>query len=265
MTAAQGYYISSSIMAVQFAALLAILLFGIRLKRVHPVTRLLYLMWIAVLFTSNLYYLAHALQDKGLYLPFSAMDIVDTGIYTLLPAALQNNFSISLKKMTPAGTVGALFGAVNIWLWILWSGSWLGNMINALPFVYLMFICVRSLEESGAFSWGEWLCYLIASVTVAVMESVLYFVSGTSYMVLDITCYISLFTCTLYLIFKTVDTLQHGTADAALALSASSYAMSAVTIYLSYEPIYFVAEILVIASIILTALAVSRKEKEEAA
>ena len=121
-------HISTTLMVAEFVVLLTALLLGFRLERIHPVTKLNYLLWISTVSTSNLYYLMHNLQNKGLYLPFSVMDVVDIGIYVLLPAALQNHFSISLKKWTPAGTAGALFGAVNIWLWILWSGKWLGNL-----------------------------------------------------------------------------------------------------------------------------------------
>ena len=114
-----GTLISSIVMALEFVVLLYIFLYSLRLKRIHTVTRVLYLLWSATLFTSNLYYLTHLLQNKGLYLPFSAMDIVDMGIYTLLGAVLQNNFSINIKKLTWPSVEGALFGALNIWLWIL--------------------------------------------------------------------------------------------------------------------------------------------------
>ena len=255
-------HISTAVMVSEFFVLSAILLLGFRLERIHPITKLNYLLWIATLSTSNLYYLTHTLQNKGLYLPFSVMDVVDVGVYILLPASLQNHFSISIRKTTAAGTAGALFGAANIWLWILWSGKWLGNLMNAVPFIYLMFVCARSLEESGAFSRWEAVC-MTAALTVAIIsESVLYFMTGTVYMVLDIIGYIVLFSCSLYLIFKTVDALKRGTGDRAFALSAASYAMSAVTVYLSYEPIYFVAETLVVLSMVLTYLAIRKKDRE---
>ena len=255
-------HISTTLMVSEFVVLLTALLLGFRLERIHPITKLNYLLWISTVSTSNLYYLMHNLQNKGLYLPFSVMDVVDIGIYVLLPAALQNHFSISLKKWTPAGTAGALFGAVNIWLWILWSGKWLGNLMNAVPFIYLMFICARSLQESGAFTRTE-AVFLLSALTVAMIsESILYFMTGTVYMVLDILGYIVLFSCTLYFIFKTVDALKRGSGDKAFALSASSYAMSAVTGYLSYEPIYFVAEGMVILSMLFTYLALRKRDRE---
>ena len=251
-------------MALEFVVVLYMFLYSMRLRRIHPVTRLLYLMWTAMLFTSNLYYLAHSLQNKGLYLPFSAMDIVDAGLYTLLGAVLQNNFSIDMRKLTWPSVEGALFGALNVWLWILWSGSWLGNLLNALPFMYLMFMCGRSLEESRALRRFERISFGIITMIVSVLESVLYFISGTLYTVLDVVCYILLFTCLVYLVFKTVDVLRRGKADTALALSAFLYTMGLVTLYLSYEPLYFVAEVLVIITIALTCLAVRKKEKEAA-
>ena len=257
-------HISSTLMMLEFAVLLAVFLSCVKLKGLHPVTKLLYLMWTATMFLSNLYYLTHVLQNKGLYLPFSAMDIVVAGVYTLLPAALQHNFSIDLKKLTVPGVAGALFGAVNIWLWILWSGSWLSNLLNALPFAYLMLICARSLEESRAFRKAEGICFLAAAAVISVLETVLYYSEGTLYTVLDIISYIMMFSCCLYLIFKTIDDLRSGGADRTLALSASAYAMSIATEYMSYEPIYFVAELLVIGSIALTGLAVIKKGREAA-
>jgi len=257
-----GTFISSIVMALEFVVLLYIFLYSFRLKRIHPVTRVLYLLWSATLFTSNLYYLAHALQGKGLYLPFSAMDIVDMGIYTLLGAVLQNNFSVNLKKLTWPSVEGALFGALNIWLWILWSGKILGNLINALPFVYLMFVCGRSLETSRALRKIERLCFASVTMIVAVLETVLYFTQGTVYTVLDVLCYILLFSCDMFLVFKTVDVLRKGNADRAIALAATTYTMGLVTQYLSYEPLYFIAEVLVVFSIALICLAVGKKEKE---
>ena len=257
-----GTLISSIVMALEFVVLLYIFLYSLRLKRIHTVTRVLYLLWSATLFTSNLYYLTHLLQNKGLYLPFSAMDIVDMGIYTLLGAVLQNNFSINIKKLTWPSVEGALFGALNVWLWILWSGKLLGNLINALPFIYLLFMCGRSLEESRSLEIVERLCFASATMVVAVLESVLYFTQGTVYMVLDVLCYILLFSCDLFLIFKTVDVLRNGNADRAIALAATTYTMGLVTQYLSYEPVYFVAEVLVVFSLALICLAVGKKEKE---
>ena len=257
--------ISTTLMTVQFILLLVILLRSFGLNGIHSVTKLHYLLWIASLSTSNLYYLTHTLQNKGLYLPFSVMDIVDLGVYALLASVLQQIFSISLRETTAAGTAGALFGAVNVWLWILWSGSWLGNIINAVPFIYLMFVCVRSSEESGAFTKTEGICFMSVLGVIGAAESILYFLKGTAYMVLDIICYIMLFSCTLYLIFKCSDSLRRGTGDRAFALSASAFAMSVVTVYLSYEPIYFVAEVLAITSMVLTYLAISKKDKEETA
>lgn len=254
--------ISSAMMVLEFAVLLAVFIACARLKGVHPVTKLLYLMWIATLFISNLYYLTHALQNKGLYLPFSAMDVVSAGLYTLLPAALQQNFSIDLKKVTPFNSAGALFGAINIWLWILWSGSWLGNIINMLPFVYLLYVCSSSLEISGAFRKTDKIALLTASAVISVLETVLYYSEGALYAVLDTVSYIIMFSCSLYLIFRTVDALVRGSADKALALSASSYVMSIITTYMSYEPIYFVAEFMTIVTVALTYLAVRKKGKE---
>ena len=82
------------------------------------------------------------------------------------------------------------------------------------------------------------------------------------YAVLDTVSYIIMFSCSLYLIFSTVDALVRESADKALALSASSYVMSIITTYMSYEPIYFVAEFMVIVTIALTYLAVRKKGKE---
>ena len=255
-------HISSTLMVFQLAVLIAVLLACARVRKLHPVTKLLYLMWIATMFLSNLYYLAHVLQNKGLYLPFSAMDIVTAGLYTLLPAALQNNFSIELKKITVIGIAGALFGAVNVWLWILWSGSLLGNLLNALPFIYFIFICARSLEESRALGRTEGICLLTAAAAISALESVLYYTDGKLYTVLDIISYIMMFSCCLYLIFKTTDTVRNGSADRALALSAFAYATSIATVYMSYEPIYFVAELLALASVVLTCLSVIKKGRE---
>ena len=242
-------------MVLEFAVLLAVFIACARLKGVHPVTKLLYLMWIATLFISNLYYLTHALQNKGLYLPFSAMDVVSAGLYTLLPAALQQNFSIDLKKVTPFNSAGALFGAIR-------SGSWLGNIINMLPFVYLLYVCSSSLEISGAFRKTDKIALLTASAVISVLETVLYYSAGALYAVLDTVSYIIMFSCSLYLIFRTVDALVRESADKALALSASSYVMSIITTYMSYEPIYFVADFMVIVTIALTYLAVRKKGKE---
>ena len=46
--------ISSAMMVLEFAVLLAVFIACARLKGVHPVTKLLYLMWIATLFISPL-------------------------------------------------------------------------------------------------------------------------------------------------------------------------------------------------------------------
>ena len=160
--------------------------------------------------------------------------------------------------------IGVVFGFLNAALWIMWSGSWIGNLINAGPFAFLMYVCVRSLEKSNSLTKGEWIFFLAAAMAISAGEIVLYFSEGTLYTVLDTLNYIVLFSFTIYLIFKTIDVLSSGNADKALALSTSAFAMSAVSIYLSYEPIYFVAETELLISEILTCFAVMKKDKEAA-
>lgn len=258
----QGTIVSSILMALEFVVLMYILLYSIRLKRMHPVTRMFYILWIATLFTSNLYYFVHSLQNKGLYLPFSVMDIVDAGIYVLLGAVLQYNFSIDIKKVTWPAVSAAIFGAINVWLWIIWSGTYFGNLINGIPFMFLLAMCARSFEESHAMTRTERICFESATITVSAIESVLYFTKGTLYIVLDTCGYVLMFACLIFLIFKTIDSLRTKRADKALALSACAYTMGLTTLYLSYEPLYFIAEALIILAIVLTYLAIREKERE---
>lgn len=257
-------YISSGLMIFQLIVQLVILLYSIRLKRIHPVLKLMYILWMLSFFASNLYYLIHELQNKGMYLPLSVMEIVNLGIYMLLPFGLEYNFLFKINEPTKIGIAGAIFGALNVALWILWSGSWLGNLLNAPSFMFLMFVCARSLEESNAVTKLEWIFFFVAAVIVCAGNTVLCYIDEPLYTVIDTLTYIILFAFTLYIFFKTVDAISRGYADKALALSLSAYAMSLVSMYLSYEPLYYIADFELTISMILTCLAIRKKEREAA-
>ena len=255
---------SSGNLIIQIAVYASLYIFTMRINGLKPPFRLLYMLWVATSLALNLYYLVHVLQNKGLYLPFSAVMVATAGIYILLPSALKYNFDIRLRRGTVAGFIAAVIGVLNVCLWILWSGSYLENILLLLPFVYYVVIIARSIEITGIFSLAEWAIYGFMSAAVIVMQTLLYFAEGTAYTVLDTIASVVMFSATLYMLFKATEKLRRGTGDEALTASAATFLLAQMTMYLSYEPLYFIAELITVIAALFTYFSLRKKGGEAA-
>lgn len=253
---------SSGNLIIQIVLYTALYILTMRINGLKPALRLLYMLWVATSLALNLYYLVHVLQNKGLYLPFSAVLVATAGIYILLPSALKYNFDIRLRQGTVAGTIAAVIGALNVGLWALWSGSYLEDVLLLLPFMYFVVIVVRSMEITGIFSLAEWIVYGSGSAMIIVLQVLIYFTEGTIYTVLDTVASVLMFSATLYTLFKAMEKLRRGTGDEALTASAATFLMASMTMYLSYEPLYFIAELVTVIAALFTYFSLRKKGGE---
>ena len=250
---------------LQMAVILVCLARCIRGIRRHsrPMLTLFFFLGLVCLFVSDLYWVVHTWMGKGVYTPFSAIDVGICGLYLLLAAAIDVVFREKSGDARAAVIAAAGFAAANAALWIAWSGAVFQNILGGAAFVFLLCSAARALKRSDALSRREWTLLAAAcAALIAVNIALLFHLSGSVYFAANLVNYVILFVSLAFFFTRSIRALRHRDTDTALALSFSTFTWNLIALYLSEEPYYTVSDFFVIVSIVLMYLAVRRKAAE---
>lgn len=211
----------------------------------------------AVLFVSNLYWIAHEVLTRESIYTFSAIDISSAGFLLLAGASLAMTLDERGRLDVSALVVSGLFTLVQAFLWILWTGAWFKDGVGSLPMWYLSYYVVRGLKLSGAYSrrGGWWL--VIAVGVVAVMQTMAFFAQNSYGPLLDTS---SGFVCLIVLIALAVllgrTWRREGTTPTTVARAFAVVLWCLFAMYLMFEPFYSIFMLLSVVSFAATAAAV---------
>lgn len=248
-------------MAVSLVCI-AVVIRGIR-GHPRPMPTLFFALGLLCLFVSDLYWVVHMWMGKGVYTPFSAVDVGSCGLYLLLAAAVDTVFREKSGDVRAAVIAAAVFAAANTALWIAWSGSIFQSLLGGTAFAFPLCSAARALKRSDALSRWEWISLAAACAALIALNIVLLYLSGRAYFAANLINSGILFSILALFSIRTIRALRHGDTDKALALSFSGFVWNLVTSYLSEEPYYTVSDFFLMFSIVLMLMAVRGKAAEK--
>lgn len=124
----------------------------------------------AIMFVSNLYWIAHELMTKEAIYEFSAIDVASAGFYILFGASLSmvvgRRERVDVVALVGSGVVaGAQIGC-----WVLWAGSWFKNVLGGLPAWYASYYVILAVRDTQATSKVRWSSLMAAALVVVVLQ-----------------------------------------------------------------------------------------------
>lgn len=211
----------------------------------------------AVLFVSNLYWIAHEFLTLESIYAFSAIDISSAGFYLLAGASLAMTLDERGKLDTTVFVASGLFALLQAFLWVLWTGAWFKDGVGALPIWYLSYYVIRGLKLSGAFSRrGGW-CLVIATLVVSAMQ-VWAFLTQDSYGGLIDTSsgIVGLVVFAALAVLVARSWRREGATGTTVARAYALSLWSSFVMYLMYEPLYSVYLLLLTLTFVALAIVV---------
>ncbi len=250
---------------LQMAVILFCLISVVRGIRTHvqPLLTLFFTLGLTCLLVSDLYWVVHTWMGRGVYAPFSVIDVGTSGLYLLSAAAMDTVFREKPVDARAAMIAAAVFAAANTALWIAWSGAVFQNILGGTSFVFMLCSTARALRRSGALSRRGWASLAAACVALIAVNTTLLYLSGSAYFAANLVNYVILFVVMTFFFIRTIRALRLGDADTALALSFSTFIWNFITSYLSEEPYYTVSDFFIMFSIAMMFMAVRRKAAEK--
>lgn len=249
---------------LQMLTILLGLLTVVRGIRTHaqPMLTLFFALEMTCLLVSDLYWVVHTWMGKGVYTPFSVIDVGTCGLYLLSAAATDTVFREKAGDARAAMIAAGVFAAANAAIWIAWSGNVFQNILGGAAFVFMLSSTARALRRSGALSRGEWAVLAVSCTALIAVNILLLHLSGGAYAAGNLVNYAILFGTLAFFFIRSIRALRGHDADASLALSFGAFAWNLITSYLSEEPLYTVSDFFILFSIVMMFLAVRGKAAE---
>ena len=199
----------------------------------------------ASLLLSDLYWLAHLLLRHGDRIsPYAVNEISESGAFLLFGAAMRAAMPQRPERPVALAAEAVIFTVFCAGLWIGWSGEWLKDIIGAIPFGYFVYMTLHSLSVSGAFRKQDWRTLTVAGAVLLCLELAIFFLPPAAALAADVICYVLIFAVTAWLFLRNGAALRAGEDPRrllALAFAAEAWSISGM--YMSAEPIYFLAEL----------------------
>ena len=200
---------------------------------------------------SDFYWLVHGLLRPGARIPFSVNEVGEMGLNLLFTSMLNVIFRNRFKKPGIESILAIVFSASAVTLWIGWTGEWIKDIISGIAFGCLIFTTIRAVKAGGALSRSEMVTLAVASYVLLAMQGLIFIVNENAGKKLDILCYILMFSVMVWLVFKTVRSLVKSYKKSSdqdhykvLSICFLSFVWTLNTMYMSSEPMYFIAMIM---------------------
>ena len=111
------------------------------------------------------YWIAYNFIRPDIRMPFSAEKIADSATILLLGSALVNIFP-SKKLNIGAFCYSVIFVAINISLWIAWSGEWIQDIVFGLPYIYILYVIIFRAWDEKTIKKHEVIVSLVATTII---------------------------------------------------------------------------------------------------
>ena len=187
---------------------------------------------LACLLLSDLYWIAWALLEPEVRMPFAVNEIGECAMFLLLAAAMRTQLA-DAPRFTEARTLlPALFTACNVGLWIAWSGEWVQDIVTGLALGYYLVIVVRLMWQDNVLSGKAWIGLGVLSMLLVLLQGLTFFTPKVTSTALDAICYGLMAISILWLLIRCVRAVR-GHERAALSLAFGSYGWGLVCLYMS--------------------------------
>ncbi len=216
------------------------------------------------MFLSYIYWLTYELLRPDIRMPFAANEVGEMAINLLLASILVTVFGSNRIDSYKEAVFGIAFQMACILLWIGWSGEWIQDIFSGLIMCYLVYVTVKALVISEAFSKAEWQFQGISLSILAILQGLTFVFEGKVHETLDVICYVIIFMIGIFYGYKTIKAAVNKVdCRILLSLSCVSFIYGLNAMYMSAEPIYYVIEPLSNVMYIFIALAIKRVVMEE--
>ena len=231
--------------SLQILALIWSIWQSVRLLRSDrpPVTALLFTVALISMLLSDCYWIAYVAIRPDIRMPFAVNEIGEWALFLLLSAALASIFRGRAAGATREMILAALFAAASTALWIGWSGEWVQDIITGIVCGYFYCSIVRALRASDIFSRREWAALGILCLLLILLQALTFLLPKGAGQIVDVCCYVLMFAGIIAFFAKTIYEWKRQTAPETLfCLCCAAFAWGESCMYMSAEPMYFVAE-----------------------
>ena len=190
---------------------------------------------------SYIYWLIYDLMWPEERLVFAANEVSEWGHFLMCGAVLAYMFK-NITRVDFGEICGiTILVAVNVALWIAWSGEWLQDILTGLCIAYWAYRLAVGLKESKSASLPEW-GGLVAGFVITVLLQVASFFEGAPIGALYLASFITLAVVLLIIHIKTILTLvrakEYSDYREAFCLALLIVILTGSGMYMSSEPYY---------------------------
>lgn len=249
-----------TLIAVIVCICILIRLYRTAIKEGHSSRLVFFAFATAALLLSALYWVTFDILYPMQRLPFAANEIAEWAMFLSLTSVISSLIYLPSRSAIWEIILAVLFVTTNVALWIAWSGEWLQDIITGLVFCCFLIKLVIILKQEEVFSLTVRIVWSIVCAAILAVNIATFFVSGTLYVVYDLTSYILLIAVELYFIAKTVMSLyKNANQKVTVSLSFTTAAWSIIFLYMSSQIFYDIANICLTVSFILMSVSLRRE------
>lgn len=224
------------VLLVILAGLIRMILRGRR-----EMTVIFYIFSTASLSFSYIYWLVYDAMWPQERLVFAANEICEWAHFLMCGTVLAYMFK-SITRIDWGEVFGVtILVAVNVALWIAWTGEWLQDILTGLCIAYWAYRLAVVLKESKSSSFKEW-CGLLAGFVIALGLQVASFFKGVPVDALYLASFLILAIIVVIIHIKTIRTLvraeEYEDYRRAFCLACLIVILTGSGMYMSSEPYY---------------------------
>ena len=209
------------------------------------VVRALFLFGAISLLLSLFYWITYDFMYPDVRMPLAANEFGESAADLFFASTLYELFRKDPRDAKPAMAAAGIFAAVNIALWIGWSGEWLQDTLGGAVYGYMMMRCAQALKLSGALGRRGGGMTAAAAIAISALLTATFFVSPEMEEILSDIAYVIGLLMLAYYFYRSVRAAA-GKAGARtqMALSFSGAILSLTVMYYSVGLWYTAANIM---------------------
>ena len=223
------------------------------------------------LIIGNMYWILTTLLKVGVRIPYGINEVSSTGAWLLFAAMLNKIFYKERPKRGVETVQVAAISVVLIVLWTIWSGEWIESVVGGVPLCYYMYIVVLAMKKTGAFRFFEKILIVVSTYTVLLLQIVSLFLEDEIVQsVFEYTTYVILFAMFTFFFVKGLrglgrirrgENVPVEEVKKVLVVNFMSLTWIQNTMYMCYEPVYFLADFMYAVALLIVLLTCIELEK----
>lgn len=228
---------------IRSCVLLATLIGAIQMsrKRKFVPCMVLFALAVASLLLSEIYWLIYDILRPETRMPFAANEVAEWAMFLLLGVSIGAELLLPVHEAYVEIICCILFAAANTALWIGWSGEWAQDILTGMCFAYLLCMIFLRIRREGVLTASREKLLGITCIVLLAGQTATFFVPERIRKMIDLGCYVLLFTIAVMLMAVAVYALFKRTKQEALCCAYIAYAWVVTTMYMSSEGFYIAA------------------------